>query len=259
MLERYEMKFTIPSKMVRPMADYASIYCSQDRYSQQSEGGFYRVNNLYLDSPNYLFLRRRLERVPNRFNMRVRSYGDDPGLPYYLEVKQKAGDVIRKYRAPVTDAQWHKVFSEAGFTSDEPPGSAQQEQSRRLFERLTYSYQVTPKLLTQYVRNAWVSDIDDYARLTFDIDLRFMPRQEWDLVPREEQMVSYDLETLYNDGCDVILELKCYTSRVPLWMIDLIKRFDLKRRSFSKYLTGAAELFQMHRYHSAPRIARTWL
>jgi len=99
MLERYEMKFTIPSKMVRPMADYASIYCSQDRYSQQSEGGFYRVNNLYLDSPNYLFLRRRLERVPNRFNMRVRSYGDDPGLPYYLEVKQKAGDVIRKYRA----------------------------------------------------------------------------------------------------------------------------------------------------------------
>jgi len=102
-LDRYELKFGIPAELTEPISDFASVYCSLDKYSEKAEKGFYRVNNLYLDSPGYLFLRKRMEGAENRFNMRVRSYGDDPVMPYFLEIKQKVGGVVRKYRATVRD------------------------------------------------------------------------------------------------------------------------------------------------------------
>ena len=70
-IERYEAKFTIPYEMVAPIADFASIYCELDEYSQQSPDHYYRVNNLYFDTPNYLFLRKRLDISDNRFNLRI--------------------------------------------------------------------------------------------------------------------------------------------------------------------------------------------
>ncbi|MDM8549668.1 polyphosphate polymerase domain-containing protein [Desulfobacterales bacterium HSG2] len=255
MLERYELKYTIPRELIEPVSDFASVYCSPDKYSLQTESGFYRVNNLYFDSPGYLFLRRRMEGAENRFNMRIRSYGDHPEMPYFLEIKQKIGNVVRKYRAPVTDREWYKVFTEPGAGFCEKNDASAEAKNRALFERSVFSYNASPKVLTQYVRKAWVSDVDDYARVTFDMDLRFMHETGYNLVPREEKMVSCDTEALFDPGCSVILELKCYTSQVPLWMIDLIRYFDLQRRSFSKYMTGVAEVFGLHRYDAASRVA----
>ena len=54
LLERLELKFHIPETMVEPISNFASIYCSPDKYSRDAEGGVYTVNSLYLDSPNYL-------------------------------------------------------------------------------------------------------------------------------------------------------------------------------------------------------------
>jgi len=241
--------------MVDPICDFVSAYCSLDNYSSQTAHGFYRVNNLYLDSPNYLFLKKRMDGAENRFNMRIRSYGDKPSLPYFLEIKQKIGTIIRKYRALVSNKNFHKAFTEPGFTLREPDDSLAVGANKDRFERLIYSYRVSPKLLTQYLRKAWVSDVDDYARVTFDRDLRYMPESNYNLMPREEEMVSYDPETLFDPGCSVVLELKCYTLNVPLWMIDLIKYFDLTRRSFSKYMSGALEVLGHHRYDTATRVS----
>jgi hypothetical protein len=57
----------------------------------------------------------------------------------------------------------------------------------------------------------------------------------------------------FDPGCNVVLELKCYTSSVPAWMVDMIRYFNLQRRSFSKYLTGASELFGLYRYDTGER------
>ncbi len=256
LLERYELKFTIPYSLIEPISQFAATYCSADQYSARSDDGFYRVNSLYLDTPSFLFLRKRRERAPNRFNMRVRSYGDEPVLPYFLEVKQKLGGVVRKYRAPVRNPDWHRRLSEPGFSAPEEGNSPGQTQNRELFERLIYTYQVEPKILTQYVRKAWVSDIDDYARVTFDIDLRFVERSAWNPVPDQNLMQHYDLPAVFDPGCSVILELKCYTSAVPLWMVDLIQAFSLRRRRFSKYMFSLTELFATRGYDPAQRVAR---
>ena len=254
-LERYELKFTVPLEMVEPISRFAAAYCSLDRYSEAAPEGFYHVHNLYLDSPGLLFLRNRRHRVPNRFNMRVRTYGDEPALPFFLEIKQRIGGVIRKYRAKVENPDWCRVFAEPGVVAPERGESPAQAANRALFERLVYTYQVEPRILTQYKRKAWVSDVDDYARVTFDVNLRFAERSVWDPLPDEAMMRHYDSPLVFDPGCTVILELKCYASAVPLWMVDLIHTFSLKRRSFSKYMFGMSELYAARGQGFAPRVA----
>ncbi|MBT3233863.1 MAG: polyphosphate polymerase domain-containing protein [Calditrichaeota bacterium] len=250
LIERFEMKFTIPFSMIKPISEFASVYCSLDKYSQRSENTYYKVNNLYFDTPEYLLLRMRMMGVQNRFNLRVRSYGDDVGMPYFLEIKQKTGQIVRKYRAKVIDPNWFNVYTEPGFESTGESEDPLEVRNRTLFERLVYSYNASPKVLTQYIRKAWVSDVDDYGRVTFDRELMYKPEREYNLVPDDDLMLACDPETVFDPDCSVVLELKCYSAFVPLWMIDLIRYFDLQRRSFSKYMTGVREVLGLDVYSS---------
>lgn len=243
LMERYELKYTIPPSLIKPIADFVALYCKKDPHSQASTTGFYRVNNLYLDSPGYLFMRMRREGAANRFNLRIRSYGDIPEFPYFLEIKQKWNQVIRKYRARVTDPDWHRAYTQPGYQSREPDTDEREIRNRERFERMIYTYNAEPKILTQYRRLAWVSEVDTYARVTFDVNLRYMAAHEYYPVPKECDLVSCDSETCFDPGCSVILELKCHASAVPSWMLDLVRRFELRRRSFSKYLNGVQALF----------------
>lgn len=252
MLERYELKYMIPESLIEPISRFASVYCSLDKHSGKTTDGFYIVNSLYLDSPNYLFLKKRLNRCENRFNMRIRSYGKDSPLPYFFELKQKQVNIVRKYRSTVRDKAWHKMFE---FENSQLRNPLQDPNSSHLdiFLWAAYTYNVSPKVLTQYKRKAFVSDVDDYARLTFDKDLKFQFEEQFKLKPDNEKMNSYDKSTLFDPECNIILELKCYSSLVPLWMLDLIRHFDLRRRSFSKYMNSVSEVITAIKYDDSYR------
>ena len=116
-----------------------------------------------------------------------------------------------------------------------------------------HAYNAEPKILTQYRRKAYFSECEDYARVTFDIELKYMAETGFLLTPDKHEMRACDLVTNFDPGCSVVLELKCYTTQVPLWMIDLIRKFGLQRRSFSKYVIGIKELFGLHRYADMSR------
>lgn len=253
-LERYELKFMIPFDMVAPVSEFAMVYCSPDKYSNGVNDGFYTVNSLYLDSPGYHFLKMRIDGAQNRFNMRVRSYGEKPDVPYFLEVKQKTCGVIRKYRSTVTDKEWYRAYTEPGHRYDEKC-SGTEEKNRQLFERLVYTYNAAPVILTQYLRKAFVSDVDDYARITFDTALKFREEKNYRPDPGNLPMIASDHTLAFDPGCEVVLELKCYASSVPMWMLDMIRYFNLKRRRFSKYLTGASELFGLYSHDASSRLS----
>ena len=51
----------IPKDLIQPISEFVEIYCEKDKYSQIAPNYFYRVNNLYMDSPNFIFLKRKLE------------------------------------------------------------------------------------------------------------------------------------------------------------------------------------------------------
>ncbi|HSW60832.1 MAG TPA: polyphosphate polymerase domain-containing protein [bacterium] len=245
-LERYELKYHIPFDLVEPISDFVKPYCDLDEYSQREKTGFYIINNLYFDSPFYTFLKNRLEGAEKRFNMRLRIYGLDPVPPYFFEIKHKTGDVIRKYRTKCRDENVEDMLyctnsaEKYGLTGSDA-------ENMNLFQRLAVTYNVEPKVFTQYSRKAWISNTDDYARVTFDIDLKCMEADSVILKPDMSKMVQYDYETIFQPGCNTILELKCYTSNVPSWIIDLIYKFNLKRSSFSKYSNGALKILGDYR------------
>lgn len=251
-LQRYESKFIIPMHMIKPISEFASVYCSLDKYSEKTEDNFYRINNLYFDTPNYLFLMRRVDGTENRFNMRVRTYSDASALPCFLEIKQRNVNIIKKYRVAVHDEDWHRMLEAPGYRLHKEKGY-KADSNKTLFFRMAYAYNAEPKVLTQYMRKAYVSDIDDYARVTFDTDLRYQPAEGYNLIPDENKMTPLDHELIFDPDCNVVLELKCYTTQVPLWMIDLIRYFDLRRRSFSKYVTGVSNVLNLFNYNNTFR------
>ncbi|MCX7725446.1 MAG: polyphosphate polymerase domain-containing protein [Chitinispirillaceae bacterium] len=236
-LERYELKYTIPLEMVDEICDFISPYCSLDKYSEIAPDLYYTINSLYFDTPDFLLLRLKLQQAETRFNMRVRTYGEKPTLPWFLEIKHKRRDIIKKYRAKIYTENLEQLLTTPELfyhhSKDE-----KEEKNRMLFYRLVQTYNTSPKVLIQYKRKAYISDYDEYARVTFDIQLRAMLQNDYNPIPEEKLLQNCDIETIFDKDTSVILELKCYTSYIPLWMIDLIRKFQLQRRGFSKYMSG---------------------
>ncbi len=247
LLDRFESKYTIPLSMVEPIVQFILPYCSYDKYSALSPDKYYRINSLYFDTPDFLFLRQRMLKAERRFNMRIRSYGDNPSFPYFFEIKQRIGDIVRKTRARVDDPEWAQYFS---ATKGLPPDSDDSKNSTRrdLFYRTALKYNAQPVVLVQYRRQAFFSNYDEYARVTFDINLRYKAQKEYSPLPVEEMMVPCDLPVGSDSCSSVILELKCYTSFVPLWMIDLVRAFNLQRTGFSKFSTCLRGVFTRYSF-----------
>ena len=239
LIERYELKYVIPADLIEPISRFASLYCSLDDHSREHPDHFYPVNSLYFDTLDYRFLKLRLWGVDRRFNMRLRSYGEGAEGPYFAEVKQKMPTYVKKHRARLEASEWPDFLLE-----QEGDSRDQHDTARRVFKRLAHAYAIEPKIFTCYERRAFVSEIDDYARLTMDINMRYRSqtvldsRQPYSLC-RDHRCVSYDVQGIYEDEPHyrgaVILELKATSGFVPIWMIELIRRYELKQVGFSKY------------------------
>jgi SPX domain protein involved in polyphosphate accumulation len=250
LLERFELKFLIPSSLVQPIKDYISSFCVLDPYAE--EDGKYTINTLYLDSPSFTLLKRRQNGEDNRFTLRIRSYGSGKKAPFFCEVKYKEGGVCKKFRSKLSQEQWEQSFGSdlaVPFSSE----NIIDDEYYNIFERLCLTYRAEPKILTQYRRNAYLSTMDDYARVTFDTSLKYTEETNFNLSPNSDYMNSYDSSIIFPDGCDVILELKC-TTQVPLWMIDLIRKFNLQRTSFSKFSNSLSQIINEY-YSFTPAIS----
>jgi SPX domain protein involved in polyphosphate accumulation len=252
-LERYELKYTIPAEWVAPISAFVEPYCSLDYHSSVAPDGFYQVNSLYFDSPDFVLLRNRLGGLHDRFNMRVRTYGAAPVAPWFLEVKRKIGDIIRKYRARVKDIDLARTLDPAADPS-EFLASPRDAANAALFRRLAHAYNAAPVVQTTYRRKAYFSVCDDYARVTFDAGMRYLARTEYNPLPVEEAFAPTDLEDRFDEGTSVVLELKCQAKNVPIWMVDLIRAFDLRRRSFSKYSAAMAQVFRRYEFEPGSRM-----
>lgn len=250
-LERYEKKYIIHPSLVEPISKFASIYCSLDKYSEASDDKFYQVNNLYFDSPQYTFLQNRINEAETRFNLRIRSYGDNPTPPFFCEIKQKRGGYIRKYRGKLESEHWIDDLTDS---TSEAINRQDQAKNVRLFKKLLHSYNASPKVLTNYRRKAYISNHEEYARLTFDIELKYMEQINYELAPIDHLMTFYDHQLNFDIGASVILELKCYTTHVPFWMIDLVRYFELAQTGFSKYATGVIEVLELYVNKNSPRV-----
>ena len=239
-LDRYEIKYLIPNSLVEPISKYVSLYCEMDYYSQISPDSFYKINSLYLDTPTLLLLRRKEMGDPGYFSLRIRSYGDEPKPPYYFECKQKNREFSKKRRAKVPIENFGDLFDNPDAVRGFDPF---QDKHLQFFMEKAITFNARPVILTQYRRRAFLSHCDDYARVTFDRDMRYMEESNFNVKPDESRMTHYDhTDTIDHANMKVVLELKC-ERKIPRWMIDLVQVFELTRGGFSKF---GGSMYELH-------------
>ena len=253
LLERFELKYHIPVEWADRIASFIAPYCEEDHYSQITPGHFYWITNLYLDSPQWTFFNWRKAGLNDRFNMRIRTYGEhpDPQGTFHFEVKRKVGQVCYKSRASVKGRNPEYVF----HTRPEEWDLAKPKEEAYLKDFLlrVEQYNAKPRLLTQYRRRAWFGVTEEYSRVTIDTGMRWREENGFDYTIDTAKMHDSGLPRYFRPGTDAVLELKCPTRQVPFRMIDLIRTLDLKQGNFSKF--GAAAI-EYQAIYDQPSIAR---
>jgi len=233
-IKRYELKYTITEELATQIREYIKNICTLDLHVPPGEQG-YIVNNLYFDTPDLKFYYDTKFRKLTRYKPRARFYGSQAIDLIWPEIKYRNASVIWKRRYCIPIENWPDIFN-PGFENHQEPLVKNQLDT---FDDLVYWYGAQPMLHVRYFREPYVTELEEYGRVTFDRQLCCRPTNgSIELDYAEQDMVYYDDPVnSRNDDSPVILEIKVETL-IPIWAIELIHKFNLKQRGFSKYCYG---------------------
>lgn len=230
-ISRYEAKYLVSEAMARAIRDHVRGICSPDAHA--GPDGRYLVNNLYFDTPDLRFYHDTRFKQFTRFKPRARFYGPTPDDWIWLELKHKVKGVTWKVRRRVDSSRLPLLFDDPGWGLERRTSLALSEG----FEEVVSRFGASPLLQVQYVREPFVSDLDEYGRVTFDRHLLCRPIAGPDSLVAGPSFVPFDDPAtlgLPSDASPVILEIKTDV-RVPAWVQGMIRCFGLQRQPFSKY------------------------
>ncbi|UCG55640.1 MAG: polyphosphate polymerase domain-containing protein [Phycisphaerales bacterium] len=226
---RFELKYLLTEAKAEAIAQYVKLYLSLDRYSKLQPGGFYPIVSLYLDSENLQLCRESLGGLKNRFKLRVRAYSDDHNYPSFFEIKRRITNVILKSRAPVLHRNVEALLSGATYA---PQDYKTDERSLNQFQLYMNSIMARPTVLIRYMRQAYEGGTENRVRVTLDRELCYKITSKPEVTLNSSGWQGNSL-TLGH----VILEVK-FTARYPAWLNRMVRHFDLRSRSISKYATS---------------------
>jgi len=231
--DRYELKYLIPEWQVDAVRRAIEPFCVLDPNSAKAPDHQYGIQSLYLDTPTRDLYRISREKRPRRWKVRVRRY--DGSDTVFLEVKNKDHDMVKKPRARIPAAGWvERVHRIAG-------GSA--SPAERVFCQRLERYHLVPMLMVRYSREAWLSTVDSYARVTFDRQVVCQPWADWSLDADERGWEPIDsASSMLRVPRGVVLELKCL-SAVPRWLSNVTRSAGLAKARYSKYCKGVERFY----------------
>jgi len=232
--DRYELKYLVSESQVEAVRRAIAPYCVLDANSERHPGHEYGIQSLYLDTPTRDLYRISRERRAQHWKARVRRY--DGSDRVFLEIKNKDHDQIKKHRARILAEGWVERIH--GFMPDPDASSAE-----RLFCKRLERYGLVPTLMVHYMREAWLSTVDSYARVTFDRRVACQVWRDWSFEVDDVNWLALDSSrSMLTVPRGVVLELKCLTA-VPRWLSNVVHSVGLVRASYSKYCKGVERLF----------------
>jgi len=227
--QRFEAKYIISELEAETIKDYMEPYVFPDRHAV--DGAEYPVNSLYLDSRDLAMFWSSETGEKNRFKLRIRTYSDNPADPVFFEIKRRIDRIIKKQRARVAREYVGMILQhdEIGPHLLARPDDKDME---NLYQFRDYMdmFAAGPCVMVRYQREAYMSNLEEPVRITFDRRLTCLPVRRY-----TPEVWSYG--PAWRDVCDVplILEIK-FTDVIPSWLRQLVQRFHLSRDSFAKYV-----------------------
>ncbi len=221
---RYEMKYRISEAKATAIEQFIKPYIPIDHYSRLHPHGAYPIVSLYLDSNDLKLCRQTLRGQKNRFKLRIRSYSDEPDAPYFFEIKRRLNGIIIKSRVRVARDDLQTLLLGTGIPHQKYKTD---EHILGQFQFYKHSINAKPVARIRYDRKAYEDDSDNRVRVTFDRNLCYNIGGS--------PIVSFNSRGWQRvELRQVILEIK-FTALYPIWLSQMVKCFDLRRQSMSKY------------------------
>lgn len=220
-----EMKFVVDAAVADTIMAWAKQHLASDPHGGESDDG-YRVNSLYLDTPDFDTYHRRPGFRRRKF--RLRRYGNESTI--WLELKRKRNGLVRKRRVSVTETEWSRQFQQP----------ADLDWEGAWFRRRLDQRQLRPVCQVTYCRSARVgTSATGPIRLTIDRDLFATDAADWHIPsgPLSGEPLLCGRR---------IVELK-FRDVLPAAFRGLIQDLRLAPESFSKYRESVAACIPLSR------------
>jgi len=241
---RYELKYALPRARRADVLAAAVGFVQPDHHGESLErwlpdlrlpGGGppvgYKVSSLYLDDASFDGYAQRIDDLPIRNRVRIRTYGE-PGetAPVFLEAKRKLRSLVVKHRVRVGDTDgWARLPGPRPWTRAAAAASPAARHLVRRWVEVVDAAEMDVVCRVEYLRETFVCGT---ARLTLDHHVR--------------AAATADPHAL-RGPCDVallppdwfVLELK-FNGAKPVWMRDLVREVRLCAEPVSKFALGVA-------------------
>ena len=221
---RYEQKYIIDREIFEKVIKITDTHMILDQYNRDHNP--YTIANIYYDTSDDYLVRKSLSKPEYKEKLRLRAYGvPDNNTKVFLEIKKKYRGIVNKRRTVLT-------LSEAcGFLNSTIPPKPKDYMNLQVVKEIEYFLQVyslQPKVYLAYDRIAYFEKDNNDLRISFDQNIRTR-RYDLDLSKGDYG------ENLLN-GEVYLMEIKT-SKAMPLWLTDMLTRYNIKKQSFSKYGT----------------------
>ncbi len=227
--QRYELKFRLPVELISDLRRAVSPYMEPDPHAKDRPDHTYTVRSIYYDSEDLIFYHEKLDSVKIRKKLRIRGYNrPEDGAPVFFEIKRKYGRRGFKERLSMPIGQLLPALNGVDEATADLPFL-----SRKVVERFRFNIvrkHLRPVVLVSYEREPMIGIDDQRLRVTFDQNIRSLIDPNLDQLFEERSLRQFE-------DRHFVLELK-FDELMPRWMAQLMRDFDLRSHSYSKYCHG---------------------
>lgn len=231
--KRYELKFLLSP------AQYAAVLNALNENGfRLDDFGKTLICNVYYDTPDFLLIRKSLEKPVYKEKLRLRAYvpqengrsGVFKNDKVFLELKKKFNKIVYKRREALTPYEAENYFcaGDARFNLTSK-GDNQTQITAEIKQFIKFYENLKPSMYISYMRKAYFSEKDADLRITFDYNALW---RDYDV---DLTRGSYGFSILPPEK--ILLEVKT-SSGLPLWLVKVFSENKIYKTSFSKY--GAA-------------------
>ena len=216
--KRYEKKFLLNPEQ------FLIIKAEIDKYFVPDKYGETKICNIYFDTPDYILVRRSVDKPVFKEKLRLRTYGiPNDNTTAFVEVKRKFNKIVYKRRV-------HFPYLEA---MDYACNKFKPENSSQITKEIDYFLNlyagISPQFYISYDRSAFFYKETSDIRVTFDRNIIW---RDYDLDLRKGSYGEHLLPDNY-----VIMEIKV-PKMAPLWLVQLLSKLKVYSTSFSKVGTA---------------------
>lgn len=220
---RLEYKYYVPREIYPRILKDIAVFCRLDENSNRQ--GYYKISSVYFDTPALNCYFDRLDGNYRKTKFRLRSYNQDGAARSFVEMKHKVGDNNLKNKIEIDEKLAASLLN----------GRRNQDENNDVnsdyFQKILKINDFFPFIQISYKRIAFFYRHYQDLRLTFDSEIKCRRFKNANGVPHIPIIPSQH----------VILEIKS-RRQLPWWLLLLIKKYNLQKRSISKYLLSVQSL-----------------